>query len=368
MMHIVCLSNLAWERTLFQRPQQLMSHFEQVGCQVLYLARTSSRRWLRMEPGQRRIAFGKHGLAKNLPFIPLSGRRQLMNDLSMRAMRSSVRSFLLAAPAGKRVLWLQHPDYYPLAQAVAHDLLVYDAMDPFGAFAKTAPWVQAREQALLERADLVFTGGRSLHAQRQHQNPNVHCFPSGIDYPHFARAAEPGSVPEQLRAVGKPVLGYFGAIDRERLDWGLIERLCAARPDWQIVLIGPLVGMNRLPVTLPNLHHLGAKSYDELPDYLRGFDVALIPWQINDLTRFMSPTKTPEYLASGRPVVSTPIPDVIGDYGDNVLVAGETSAFINACERAIAIGPGPARKPPAARTWEEIAGEMRGLMGEALSA
>ncbi|MBX3728013.1 MAG: glycosyltransferase [Candidatus Sumerlaeia bacterium] len=364
-LHIVCLSNLAWERRLFQRPQQLMTRFAAAGDRVLYVARWSSRRWLRAPADERTVPFAPTGLARNIPYFPLSGRVGFMNGLSIRLAVAHARRFLRAAPAGRRVLWFQNPDYEEAARALDHDLLVFDCMDPFVAFEATAPWVAEKDRRVVARADLLFTGGRSLQRQREGTHQAVHCFPSGIDFDHFARGAQPGELPADLAPLPRPVLGYFGAVD-ERIDWDLIGALCRARPQWSVVFLGPLIGLPAAPIAEPNFHHLGPKAYDLLPDYLRGFDVALIPWKVNELTRFMSPTKTPEYLAAGRPVVSTPIPDVEADYGDEVHIAADASGFVAACDRALADGTGPARKPPQSQTWDEIAQAMKDFMEQAL--
>ncbi|MEQ8821644.1 MAG: glycosyltransferase [Sumerlaeia bacterium] len=356
-LRILCLSHLVWERNLFQRPQQLMTRFEALGHEVLYLTLMSSKKWLRLPASERTLAIGERGRAKNLPFVPGSKRFQPVRRLSEALLCRAGQAFLQGADPGRRVLWVQHPCFLPHLDLLPHDLLVYDCMDPFQSFSSTASHIPGLEKELLARADLVFTGGRSLHRQREGSNPNMHCFPSGIDYPHFARGAEPGPVEPAVAALKKPVLGYFGAVD-ERIDWELLRAVCEARPQWSVALIGPLVLMNRPPVELPNLHYLGPKPYDKLPEVLRGFDVCLIPWKVNELTRFMSPTKTPEYLASGRPVVSVPIPDVVDDYGAVVRVAGDSGAFIAACGEALAAGIGPSLKPEAARTWEETAEAM----------
>ncbi|MCB2155157.1 glycosyltransferase [bacterium] len=359
-LHILCLSHLVWERRLFQRPQQLMACFDRLGHHVLYESLMSSRRWL-TTPEDREARFGEHGRAVNRPFLPLSGRSVAVNRLSRRGLLSRGADFLNGAPAGRRVLWLQHPAFATLLDRLPHDLLVYDIMDPFESFRRTGADVAEMEAMLLDRADLVFTGGRSLHRQREARRPDAHCFPSGIDFEHFARGADDGPIPDDLQPIKRPILGYFGAVD-ERIDWPLVRALCTHRPDWNIVFLGPLVMIDRCPVDSPNFHHLGAKDYGTLPDYLRGFDVCLIPWLVNELTCTMSPTKTPEYLAAGRPVVSTPIPDVQSDYGDEVAIAADPEEFAARCEEALATGIGPSRKPPQARTWQETAEAMLALI------
>ncbi|MCC5875711.1 MAG: glycosyltransferase, partial [Candidatus Sumerlaeia bacterium] len=359
---IVHLSHLAWERRLFQRPQQLATRFATSGNQVAYFCITGMRRYMDMKLTERTIE-GVDGRlhAQNLPWFPFSQYSALSRRASLALLESKAKAWLRKSREGTRVLWLQHPASLDSAGRLPHDLLVYDAMDPFGAFKGSDGDVLETEDRLLEKADLVFTGGRSLHAAIETRRSDAHCFPSGIDFDHFSRGADAGEIPADLKRLDKPVLGYFGAVD-ERIDWKLIEHICRERRHWSIVFLGPLIMMDRVPIDEPNFHWLGPKPYDRLPDYLRGFDVCLIPWLVNDLTKFMSPTKTPEYLAAGRPVVSTSIPDVVADYREEVHVADDAASFIEKCTAALREGVTAARKPPQSRTWQETADQMLALI------
>jgi UDP-galactopyranose mutase len=213
---------------------------------------------------------------------------------------------------------------------------VYDCMDELSAFQGAPAALQVREQALLERTDLMLTGGQTLYEAKRGQHANIHPFPSSVDVDHFARARRVTVDPPDQAAIARPRLGFFGVID-ERMDIELLAGVAAARPDWQIVLLGPVVKIS--PAVLPrhrNIHYLGPKKYDDLPEYLAGWDVALLPFARNEATRFISPTKTPEYLAGGRPVVSTSIQDVVHPYGELGLVeiadeAGEFEAAVLRC-------------------------------------
>jgi UDP-galactopyranose mutase len=362
---IVNLSHLAWERKLFQRPQQLATRFAERGHEVSYFSLISFKRYMTSKMEDRIIQPRENLLAQHLPFIPLSRYFKPLGEATLQLLYAKARAPLSKAAPGTRVLWLQNPSYIKAIDRVPHDVLVYDAMDPFRAFAKSGEHTGDVEDRVLRRANVVFTGGRSLHSLIEGTAPGAHCFPSGIDFPHFAKGAAPGPIPADLAKLPKPVLGYFGAVD-ERIDWKLISVLCQARRHWSIVFLGPLVLMDKIPIDEPNFHWLGPKPYDRLPDYLRGFDVCLIPWLVNDLTRYMSPTKTPEYLAAGRPVVSTPIPDVERDYAVEALIARTPEEYISACTTALMRGVGPAVKPPQSRTWDEIADEMLSLMTAAL--
>jgi glycosyltransferase involved in cell wall biosynthesis len=214
---------------------------------------------------------------------------------------------------------------------------VFDCMDELSAFKGAPPDLVVQEQRLLAKADVVFTGGYSLWEAKREQHANAHAMPSSVDIAHFAAARNPLPEPADQVSVGHPRLGFFGVID-ERFDIALVRELATQRPDWQIILIGPVVKID--PETLPrqhNIHYLGAKGYPELPAYLSGWDVALMPFAINESTRYISPTKTPEYLAGGRPVVSTPIRDVVSGYGDSgvVAIADSADGFITAIEAAL---------------------------------
>jgi UDP-galactopyranose mutase len=200
-------------------------------------------------------------------------------------------------------------------------LTVYDCMDELSAF-KFAPKALKRlEKMLFNQADVVFTGGHSLYESKKMQHYNIHPFPSSIDKNHFSKARLEGQEPMDQAGIKGPKIGFYGVID-ERFDSSLIQGIADARPDWNIILIGPIVKID--PASLPknkNVHYLGPKCYGDLPKYLSGWNVALIPFLLNESTRFVSPTKTPEYLCGGKPVVSTAIRDVVTPYGKNKLVA-----------------------------------------------
>jgi UDP-galactopyranose mutase len=238
------------------------------------------------------------------------------------------------------VLWYYTPMALPWAEGLEPLAVVYDCMDELSLFRGAPRELVDREARLLAAADLVFTGGQSLYGVKREKHPRVHAFPSSIDAEHFrqARQAREGvSEPADQAGIPGPRLGYFGVID-ERLDLDLLAAVADARPDWHLVMIGPVVKID--PASLPqrpNLHWLGMKNYDELPRYLAGWDVALMPFALNESTRFISPTKTPEYLAGGRPVVSTPIRDVVKPYGESGLVeiADSPEAFVAAVDRVL---------------------------------
>jgi UDP-galactopyranose mutase len=197
-----------------------------------------------------------------------------------------------------------------------------------------------REAELLRRADVVFTGGQCLYEAKVGRHSCLHAFPSSIDYAHFAQARSPECVePHDQAGIRGPKIGYIGVID-ERMDIALLEGMARLRPDYQFVMVGPVVKIDpdSLP-RLPNIHYLGGRSYKELPAYLAGWDVAILPFAHNESTRFISPTKTPEYLAAGRPVVSTSITDVVRPYGIQKLVriADTPEEFVTAIDAAMTV-------------------------------
>src|SRR5436305_14501540 len=228
----------------------------------------------------------------------------------------------------------------PLAERLSPKAVVYDCMDELSAFKFAPPQLLEREADLLRRADVVFTGGPSLYRAKKDRHPNVHCFPSSVDAAHFAKATDPAIEAAEQRDLPRPRLGYFGVID-ERIDLDLIAAAADARPDWQFVMVGPVVKID--PAALPkqpNIHYYGQQPYARLPEFLAGWDVALLPFARNDSTKFISPTKTLEYMAAEKPIVSTPITDVAEPYGHIVRLGSTPAEFMAARAAALAADAG----------------------------
>jgi glycosyltransferase involved in cell wall biosynthesis len=238
------------------------------------------------------------------------------------------------------LLWLYTPMALGFVRDLRRSLLVYDCMDELSGFLGAPLILRERERELFDVADLVFTGGQSLYEAKHARHRSVHAFPSSVDAGHFAEARTLPSAdePEDQRAIPKPRLGFFGVID-ERMDLGLLHDVAASRPGYHFVILGPVAKIDpaQLP-RLPNIHYLGPKKYDDLPAYLAGWDVAIMPFALNEATRYISPTKTLEYLAAGRPVISTPIHDVVTPYGDEGLVRIAKTAhdFADAADATLA--------------------------------
>ena len=323
---IICLSHLRWS-FVFQRPHHLMTRFAR-DRRVFFVEEPvegigAARLDLRRDPS---------GVLIVVPHIPAD----LPPGETAAVLKGLVRRLLREHGSGAYVSWY----LTPMALAFGRDLdpivTVFDCMDELSAFALAPAGLRSLESELLARADIVFTGGRSLHEAKRGRHPNVYCHPSSVDTAHFAQARMDPAEPNDQQGISHPRLGYAGVID-ERMDLGLIAGIAVRRPDWQIVLLGPVAKID--PASIPrtsNVHLLGAKTYAELPAYLAHWEVAMLPFARNDATRFISPTKTPEYLAAGRPVVSTSIADVVTPYGELGLVgiADDPEGFIAAADAA----------------------------------
>ena len=234
----------------------------------------------------------------------------------------------------KYLFWYYTPMSLSFTSSFNPTLVIYDCMDELSAFKFAPVELKENEQKLFQKADLVFTGGQSLYEAKKDKHESIYPFPSSIDKSHFEAARSIKNDPPDQNSIGHPRLGFYGVID-ERLDIELLGEVAAKRPEWQLVILGPVVKID--PATLPrpaNIHYLGGKSYQELPAYISGWDIALIPFALNESTKFISPTKTPEYLSAGKPVISSSIKDVVEPYGANELVhiADSAEDFIRAAE------------------------------------
>lgn len=360
---LICLSHLRWS-WVYQRPQHLMARaardrrvfvFEEpiVG---------PSRPGLDVSRPMRNIAVATPRIPEGLS---AGDRTDMLRDLLDAWMaREGVSTF---------TLWVYTPMALPFAAHLEPECFVYDCMDELSAFAGAPPELRALERQLFSRCDIVFTGGHSLHEAKSKQHPQVYAIPSSVDATHFARARR-SREPLDQSGIASPKLGYCGVID-ERIDLDLIRDVADMRPDWQLVFVGPVTKID--PASLPqrpNIHYLGGRTYEELPRYLAGWAVALLPFAHNESTRFISPTKTPEYLAAGRRVVSTSIRDVVRTFGDTgfVEIADGPMAFVAAIERCL--GPDhPTRlvdvdRYLATQSWDRTWARMQALMSRALSS
>lgn len=294
------------------------------------------------------------------------------HDDQLPLLSRLLKKFMVDEKVRSYVTWFYTPMALPIAVDLNPRLVIYDCMDELSGFLGAPAQLVQRETALLDMADLVFTGGPSLYQAKKNLHPEVHCFPSSVDCSHFSRACD-RSVEHQLqKPLPRPRLGYFGVLD-ERLDLPLLKSIAEAHPEWQIVMVGPVVKIS--PDTLPrqkNIHYFGQQQYADLPCFLAGWDVCLIPFALNEATRFISPTKTLEYMAAEKPVVSTPITDVAVPYGDIVFIGNGIVSFISACQKALAMPPShqeamitAMRKVLAGTSWDTTVAAMESLIAEA---
>ncbi|MDZ8054202.1 MAG: UDP-galactopyranose mutase [Aulosira sp. ZfuVER01] len=324
---IVCLSHLRWN-FVYQRPQHLLSRCAQ-GKRVFFIEEPI----FSPEPLARLdINEDSSGVVVVVPHLPQGMSEEAINaDLQVL-----IDALLVEHKINKYICWYYTPMAIAFTRHLQPQAVVYDCMDELSAFKGASPTLKNYEAELFRIADLVFTGGQSLYESKVNQHSNVYAFPSSVDVPHFAQARTISEPADQAH-IPHPRLGFFGVID-ERMDIELLAGIAEARPDWHLVMIGPVVKID--PATLPqreNIHYLGGRDYKQLPAYLAGWDLAMLPFARNESTRFISPTKTPEYLAAGRPVVSTSIRDVVRPYGESKLVriADTVSEFVTAAEQAM---------------------------------
>jgi UDP-galactopyranose mutase len=362
-MDILCVSHLRWD-FVFQRPQHLLTRAARDG-RVFYVEEP-----LFTEESPRLLVQEADGVFVVVPLLP-AGHTPVERS---RMQASLLESLVAEHRISDFVLWYYTPMALKFTYQLTPSTVVYDCMDELSAFASAPPELIELERQLFREADVVFTGGVSLFHAKRAAHPNVHAFPSSVDVPHFASARSVTSDPADQAAIGRPRLGYFGVID-ERIDYDLIRAIATTRPEWQIVLLGPTAKVN--PADLPagpNLHYLGLKSYADLPDYIAGWDVAMLPFARNQATRFISPTKTPEYLAAGKPVVSTSIADVVSPYGDLGLarIADSPAEFITAVDEILADGPAAVAERRARAdlfladlSWDRTWNEMSALVQQA---
>jgi UDP-galactopyranose mutase len=274
------------------------------------------------------------GVRVVVPHLPEGLRSEIATTAVMKEM---TRRLFLDHGIHEYIFWYYTPMALTFTNHFTPITSVYDCMDELSAFKGAHSRLPDLEQQLFQRVDLVFTGGQSLYEAKRNAHRAVHSFPSSIDASHFGKARTITSDPQDQAGIPHPRLGFFGVID-ERFDIELLDAVATKRPDWHFVMIGPIVKIH--PSSLPrhsNIHYLGPKKYDELPDYLAGWDIALLLFARNESTRFISPTKTPEYLAAGKPVISTSIRDVVRPYGELNLVdiADSPNDFIRAAEKIL---------------------------------
>jgi glycosyltransferase involved in cell wall biosynthesis len=360
------LSHLRWT-WVWQRPQHLVSRFAD------QRAKAGARTWFVEEPiaadvQEPRIRSERRDGVTRV-WLEVAGPNDPTGSISFSDPRAAAYPDLLAELLAAQEcgpspdLWLYTPMAYDLGQRLDAGRLIYDVMDDLSSFRHAPEGLRLRQRKLLSVADVVFTGGRSLHrstlSQRRHA---VYLFPSGVEQAHYAASRE------LRRPHARKVAGYVGVID-ERVDLDLIAQMAAELPDWTVHLVGPIAKIEES--SLPkasNIDYLGMVPYPRLPEVMAGFDVALMPFALNEATRAISPTKTLEYLAAGLPVVSTRVPDVVADYADVVHLADDGAEFAAACREVVTHERSDrdrkAKPIQARQEWDYIAAAMSRMLDE----
>jgi UDP-galactopyranose mutase len=365
---LICFSHLRWN-FVFQRPQHLMSRFAR-DMNVIYWEEPVDIPARETAFLQVRDAEDAANVRIVVPHLP-----EGMPEAAREATLKRLLDAKLATINGRLIAWYYTPMMLPFSRHMDADAVVFDAMDELSKFKFAPERLLELEQELIDRADVVFTGGSSLYEAKKDRHVNVHCFPSSVDRAHFAKARARSFDPADQEDLPRPRLGFYGVID-ERFDVELLDRVAAMRPNWSFVMVGPVVKIAEedLP-RRSNIHYLGGKTYEQLPAYLSGWDVALMPFAMNESTQFISPTKTPEYLAGGKPVVTTPIRDVVRHYGhlEGVGVAATAEEFAEACDAALKLAHDPesgwlaeADLVLSAASWDTTQARMAGLISDVL--
>ena len=324
---LVCLSRVRWQST-FQRTQHLMTRYarqRRVFFVEAPLVDDALETRITVE-----VCDGVHVVVPHLP-------RAFGETESIAAQRAALEQLFARERIDRYVLWYDTPLALRFSSHLTPAGVAYDCIDALSTFEGPATDLTALERELMRRADVVFAAGQSLYEARTAQHPNIHAVPGSVDVAHFAAARQHGQDPPDQKPIPRPRLGFFGVLDGG-LDIPLLQGLADARPDWQLVMIGPVVKIDRRDLPRrPNIHYLGPRAYADLPRYIGGWDVALLPLARNDATRYIDPTQTPAYLAAGRPVVSTSIRDVVSPYGERGLVhvADTVTEMVRACNAAL---------------------------------
>jgi len=324
---LVCFSHLRWG-FVFQRPNHLLSRFSK-----------HQRVFFIEEPifyeGEDKLQIENYN--ENLFVVTPHMKNKPSEQHVAKQQKKFIDNLFTNMNIEKYFAWYYTPMALPFTSHLKPQLVVYDCMDELSAFKFAPPQLTILEKQLFKKANVVFTGGQSIYESKKNAHHNIYAFPSSIDKHHFGKARKIKEDPDDQKHIPHPRFGFFGVID-ERFDIDLIDSVAKAKPDWHFVLLGPIVKID--PASLPkyhNIHYLGGKKYDELPNYIAGWDIAMVAFAMNESTRFISPTKTPEYLAAGKPVISTPIRDVVRPYGDNKLVhiVDNAQEFIEAGEEEL---------------------------------
>lgn len=360
---IICFCHLRWN-FVYQRPQHLLSRF--AAMQRVYLIEDPV---FDAPYDFNEISITSCGVCVVTPHL----RRGLEHDEVVREQKRLLDILIDAENIDQYICWYYSPLSLQYSSHLKPQMTVYDCMDELSAFKFASPALAHYEKILFEKADIVFTGGHNLYNAKKHLHDNIYPFPSSIDKDHFAMARKIRSETSDQCSIPHPRIGFYGVID-ERFDLHLLEEVARARRDWHFIVIGPVVKIDEadLPVK-DNIHYLGAKDYKQLPSYLAGWDIAMMPFALNESTRYISPTKTPEFLAGGKQVISTSITDVLDPYGIMGLVhiADNAERFIEAAEQILSTNDNTewlnkVDQFLSGNSWDNTWNKMNGLLIETL--
>ncbi len=319
---LVVFSHLRWE-FVTQRPQHVIGRFAK-DRKVLFVEEP-----IGFDPrceGSANII----RINQNLTVLqPCMNHDNLMDELE-----SIVKNYMQRLNISKPNLWFYSAAFHEMTERIPHQVIIYDCMDELSAFKGAPKSLIQEEEQLMQKADVIFTGGKSLYEAKRKLSDQVFCYPSSVDREHFEKAlAEATIVPPDIKEIAHPIVGYYGVID-ERIDLSLLDQVAQLRPDVSFVMIGPVVKIEEKDLPRhSNLHYLGGKPYNELPAYLKAIDVAMMPFALNESTQFISPTKTLEYIAALKPIISTPIYDVKRDYNDVLSIVNDATEFVTALDK-----------------------------------
>jgi len=367
---IIVHCHLCWD-WVWQRPQQFLSRLS-ARHKILFVETIGP------DP-QLASAVARFWTAPNFPNVTIlrlqfPAWRWSDGAFVDRERRRLVKEFISGPGAGQfenPVQWFYDPMAVPAFLGQMDEIgVVYDCMDELSKFRCAPPQIKIREQKLLATADVVFTGGRKLWEAKKRQNENCHFYGCGVDVTHFGKARNAETtLPADIASLKKPILGYFGVVD-ERMDYELLVKLAEANPDWSIAMVGPQIKVDSVPQR-PNLHWLGQKNYLELPAYCKAFDVCMMPFALNEATEFINPTKALEYMATGKPIVSSAVADVVTNFGAVVSIAHSQEEFISLCRDAIAKADATrieaGLKQAAENSWDSIVAQLDKHIADALA-
>ena len=377
---ILCVSHLEWTDTLFQRPQQVMLRLSKRH-RVIYFKEWAFKEWVRGRSNSKRIGATCFKVNSNLtvcdfvmPLPRFRNRIKVFETFGHRLAFRQIRKLIGKDAQAPIVLWYYFPMFLELSKFLAPDFIVYECMDNYVALSQRLPnsviaLLKKREASLLEKADVIFYGSKTLMDDRSAYAYKSHHFPTGVDTEHFSRSMSlTNPVPADIANLKRPILGYWGAVD-QRIDYAVLEHCARQRPNWSIVLMGPMVTISKRDISifldLPNVHWLGPKTYGDLPEYARIFDICMLPFKRTDEGKYLNPTKTLEYLATGKPVISTSIPEIEHFFSDTVSIAYNAFDFIVKSEELLAYDNNVQREKRLTKakgnSWEAMVEKMESI-------